>query len=93
MVRILVIGAASFIGFHLSQRLLTRGGKVMGVDNLNHYYDVAFKQEPLVHLLGKPGFRFQLMHFIKVLEDCLGMKAEKICFLFNQVILLLLMQM
>ena len=57
--RILVTGAAGFIGFHLTQRLLERGDEVHGVDNLNDYYDVRLKQSRLAQLEGRPGFTFQ----------------------------------
>ena len=49
---VLVTGAAGFIGFHLSQRLLERGTAVVGFDNLNHYYDPALKQARLQRLRG-----------------------------------------
>jgi UDP-glucuronate 4-epimerase len=55
---ILVTGAAGFIGFHTSLRLLARGETVIGVDNLNPYYDPALKQARLAQLLDKPGFVF-----------------------------------
>ena len=48
--RILVTGAAGFIGFHLSQRLLERGDHVVGLDNLNAYYDVSLKEARLARL-------------------------------------------
>lgn len=57
--RILVTGAAGFIGFHLTQRLLERGDEVHGVDNLNDYYDVRLKQSRLAQIEGRPGFTFQ----------------------------------
>jgi UDP-glucuronate 4-epimerase len=55
---VLVTGAAGFIGFHTSLRLLARGDKVVGVDNLNPYYDPALKQARLDQLLAHPGFAF-----------------------------------
>ncbi|MBC7953867.1 MAG: NAD-dependent epimerase/dehydratase family protein [Rhodospirillaceae bacterium] len=55
---VLVTGAAGFIGFHTSLRLLARGDKVVGVDNLNPYYDPALKQARLAQLQAHPGFSF-----------------------------------
>ncbi|MEZ4379509.1 MAG: NAD-dependent epimerase [Gemmatimonadales bacterium] len=54
----LVTGAAGFIGYHVSERLLARGDEVVGVDNLNPYYDPALKQARLERLQRHPGFRF-----------------------------------
>ena len=56
--KILVTGAAGFIGFHTAQRLLARGDEVVGLDNLNEYYDVTLKQARLALLQKDPGFRF-----------------------------------
>lgn len=56
--RILVTGAAGFIGSRLSERLLERGDTVLGYDNLNAYYDPALKQARLDRLLPLPGFSF-----------------------------------
>jgi UDP-glucuronate 4-epimerase len=55
---VLVTGAAGFIGAAVSEALLARGDAVIGVDNLNDYYDPALKQARLGRLTGKPGFRF-----------------------------------
>lgn len=59
MVKIIVTGAAGFIGFHLSQKLLDLGHQVLGIDNLNDYYDVALKQARLSQLVDHPNFEFQ----------------------------------
>jgi len=59
--KILVTGAAGFIGYHLSKRLLERGDHVIGLDNLNDYYDVRLKMDRLKQLEDKPGFRFVKM--------------------------------
>ena len=55
---VLVTGAAGFIGFHLSQALLASGVRVIGVDNVNDYYDVALKQGRLALLEQEPNFTF-----------------------------------
>ena len=57
--KILVTGAAGFIGMHTALRLLDRGDEVIGVDNLNNYYDPALKQARLDRLLARPGFAFR----------------------------------
>ncbi len=56
--RILVTGAAGFIGSTLSQRLLARGDEVLGYDNLNDYYDPTLKQARLDRLTPQAGFQF-----------------------------------
>jgi UDP-glucuronate 4-epimerase len=56
--RVLVTGAAGFIGFHLTARLLDRGDAVVGVDNMNAYYDVALKEARLARLSERAAFRF-----------------------------------
>ncbi len=54
--KVLVTGAAGFIGSSLAYRLLERGDEVVGVDNLNDYYDVSLKRSRLERLEGHPGF-------------------------------------
>ena len=55
---ILVTGAAGFIGFHVARRLLQNGRKVVGLDNLNDYYDPKLKEARLAELAKLPGFTF-----------------------------------
>ena len=56
--RVLVTGAAGFIGSNLSERLLARGDEVLGYDNLNAYYDPALKEARLARLMPQDGFSF-----------------------------------
>jgi len=55
---ILVTGAAGFIGYHLSEKLLARGDTVTGLDNLNDYYEVSLKEARLDRLNTQPAFTF-----------------------------------
>ena len=55
---VLVTGAAGFIGYHAAEALLARGEEVIGIDNLNDYYDTALKEARLQRLSTTPGFRF-----------------------------------
>ena len=55
---VLLTGVAGFIGYHVAQRLLARGDQVLGLDNLNDYYDPALKRARLQGLQGRDGFRF-----------------------------------
>ena len=68
--RILVTGAAGFIGFHLTKELLSRRFNVVGLDNLNHYYDVSLKIARLSILKRSPNFKFTKIS----LEDRVAME-------------------
>jgi UDP-glucuronate 4-epimerase len=57
--KILLTGAAGFIGLHVAQRLLARGDYVVGLDNLNAYYDPQLKRDRLAQLADHPAFRFE----------------------------------
>ncbi|MBN4082585.1 NAD-dependent epimerase [Mariprofundus ferrooxydans] len=61
MSKVLVTGAAGFIGSHLSIRLLERGDEVVGLDNLNDYYEVSLKEARLARFSGHKNFRFVKM--------------------------------
>ncbi len=67
--RILVTGAAGFIGSTLSHRLLDRGDEVLGYDNLNDYYDPTLKEARLARLTPKAGFRFVRAALEKAFAD------------------------
>jgi UDP-glucuronate 4-epimerase len=69
--KILVTGAAGFIGSTLSRRLLERGDEVVGVDNMNDYYDVTLKEARLARLLPRTGFQFERLDIV----DRSGLKA------------------
>lgn len=69
--KVLVTGAAGFIGYHLCEGFLKEGAEVLGIDNLNNYYDVGLKEARLKLLSGHPGFRFEKVS----LEDRAAMAA------------------
>ena len=71
MAKILVTGAAGFIGYHTSERLLARGDEVVGLDNMNDYYDPTLKDARVARLSGRAGFRFVRME----LGDRHGLEA------------------
>ena len=68
---VLVTGAAGFVGYFLSERLLAEGHRVYGIDNLNDYYDVQLKRDRLARLPPQAGFTFQQLD----LFDREGMNA------------------
>jgi len=69
--RVLVTGAAGFIGFHVARRLLDAGHTVAGFDGMTHYYDPALKDARLALLLARPGFSFHRA----MLEDMPALEA------------------
>lgn len=71
MAKILVTGAAGFIGYHTSERLLARGDEVVGLDIVNDYYDPTLKEARLARLASQPGYR----HVRLDLVDRAGMAA------------------
>ena len=64
MQSVLITGSAGFIGFHLSEKLLARGDSVVGIDNLNDYYDVSLKKARLNRLLEIPRFDFLKLNLV-----------------------------
>ena len=71
MTKILLTGAAGFIGSHVAITLLERGDEVVGIDNLNDYYDPTLKDARLARLTGRPGFSFRKLD----VADRAGMDA------------------
>ncbi|MCJ7771979.1 MAG: GDP-mannose 4,6-dehydratase, partial [Desulfobacterales bacterium] len=69
--RVLITGAAGFIGFHLSRRLLNDGYHVAGIDNINPYYEIKLKESRLEILNEFKGFSFYRVD----ISDAKGMKA------------------
>ena len=58
MRKILITGIAGFIGFHLGKKLLEENWQVVGIDNMNNYYDVQLKIDRLNQLEGQKNFKF-----------------------------------
>ena len=74
--KVLVTGAAGFIGMHCIERLLARGDQVVGIDNLNDYYDVALKESRLSRIADHAAFRFHRVS-IENKEAMAGIFAEE----------------
>ena len=62
--RILVTGVAGFIGMHVAMRLLADGHEVIGLDNINNYYDVRLKQARLAHIGSHNQFHFHKLDLV-----------------------------
>ena len=78
----LVTGAAGFIGYHVSERLLGEGRQVLGIDNLSDYYDPGLKRARLARLTRRPGFEFAAID----IADRAAMEALFACQVFGNVI-------
>lgn len=76
--KVLVTGAAGFIGMHTSLSLLTKGFEVVGIDNLNDYYDPQIKLDRLRQLEPYSGFRFERMDIVD--SAAIGQLFENECF-------------
>ena len=74
--KVLVTGAAGFIGMHCIERLLARGDQVVGIDNLNDYYDVTLKESRLARIADHAAFRFHRVS-IEDKEAMAGIFAEE----------------
>ncbi len=75
---IVVTGAAGFIGFHTIKRLLARGERVIGIDNLNDYYSVALKEARLREIAGHNNFTFHKVDFSDFAALTAALKGEKV---------------
>jgi UDP-glucuronate 4-epimerase len=74
---LLITGVAGFIGFHVAGKLLKRGERVIGVDNINNYYDPSLKEARLAQLTAQPGFTF-------VKQDLADREATAVLFATHQ---------
>jgi UDP-glucuronate 4-epimerase len=68
---VLVTGAAGFVGFHFSKRLLEDGWQVVGIDNLNAYYDPKLKRDRIAEIASREGFHFETLDLV----DANGLEA------------------
>src|SRR3954471_23101560 len=77
---ILVTGAAGFIGSHVATALMERGQAVLGIDNLNDYYDPRLKERRLEKLTERPGFEFLRLDFADkiALDEALLSRGDEI---------------
>jgi len=74
--KILVTGAAGFIGYHVSRYLLERGDRVVGIDNLDDYYSVQLKRDRLAQIEGHPAFRFEPIDLVEA-DRMMALFAEE----------------
>ena len=81
--KILVTGAAGFIGMHVARALLERGDEVVGIDNLNDYYDVRLKYDRLTRLESYPNFTFKKIDIAKRKAMKKLFESERFDYVFN----------
>src|SRR5215472_14618347 len=74
--KVLVTGAAGFIGSTLAHRLLDRDDRVVGIDNLNNYYDVRLKEARLARLKARSGFDFRKLDIVEQKDMAALFSAE-----------------
>ena len=75
--KILVTGCAGFIGYHLCNSLLDEGFEILGIDNLNDYYDVKLKEARLARLKSRNGFTFHLLDLTNYEKTLAILKKER----------------
>src|SRR4051794_27908003 len=78
--KILVTGAAGFIGHHVAARLLARGDEVVGIDNFNDYYSVALKRDRAARLEGEQGGGFTMVEADFADQAALSQALEGVSF-------------
>ena len=77
---VLITGAAGFIGFHTAERLLARGDRVVGIDNVNDYYSVQLKRDRIAELTGRYGGAFRFIEVDFADDQALDGSLESVAF-------------
>ena len=77
--KILVTGVAGFIGMHSAKKLLDDGHEIIGIDNLNDYYDVTLKKDRLKTLEGFKNFKFLKLDIKNAISCMTGCRIRMMC--------------